>query len=198
MKLGITSERNVEDLTSQKITSISYTIKLQQRLLGSSKSLSNRLNRAPRFHHVSIMDNLGPIHLVTATRQRNPQLIPNINHLRVLYAVNGRDLLGSYQSRENVSCYMFEAVSVFNSVSRDPVGDASSVRAYTTKRDLDRLLRVYSLVGWSRGREVVCPEKSVEVFDPKSGFDDGKCSCVGNHVVHQALTLSVTSTAVEG
>jgi hypothetical protein len=43
------------------------------------------------------MDDLQPIHVITAARKWDPQLLPNLNLVHISHPINGRDLLVRYR-----------------------------------------------------------------------------------------------------
>lgn len=155
---GFTFERHIKDLTCQQFFGVGHPIDPEEGLLGGPVLISNRLHRAPSGHHVSIMNHFLPVHVIAATRQRDPQHLADQDVIRVGYAIHARDLLVSHQPREHVGGDVVEAVAGLDDVLRPPVGDAGAVGAEAFEWDAERLQGGYGRVGSGREVEVVGSE----------------------------------------
>ena len=157
-KRGKTFEGNIKNITGLKILGICNVVELQQRLFVGSVLLRDLLHGASGFHHVPVVHHLRSIHLIAATRQRNPQLLPYFNQIRIRNVVHRLNLLIRHQSREHLRRDVVQSVVLLHSVHRPVVRNSGSVRAAAAEGDDDLVLRGYALVRWGRGREGVGAE----------------------------------------
>ena len=147
--------RNIKDLIGLKISSISHPIELQQNRRCSPKLRSNLIHRAPRLHHVCIMNDLNTVHFITATRQWDPQHLPDRNIVRIGYIIKLSDFWERYQSWENLGSDMVQPVIFYHLVLGGSVDDTCPVFATASDGDFDRLIRLYGRVWWRGGVEAV-------------------------------------------
>lgn len=111
-------------MASNELPRIRDPIETHQRLRRRIKLRGNLIHCAVCSHHVSIVDHLLSIHVVTATRQWDPQLLAHVDQVGIRDVINVLDLIVRHQSREDAIGDVEEAVVLNDDVVGDVVGDA--------------------------------------------------------------------------
>jgi hypothetical protein len=91
-----TFEGDIKNLTGLQIINISHLIEAQQSSWRGPIQLRYPLHRAPVFHQEPIMDDRDRIHVITAARKWDRQVLPHINLVHITNPIRVRDFLVRY------------------------------------------------------------------------------------------------------
>ncbi|KAK1304960.1 hypothetical protein QJS10_CPB11g02122 [Acorus calamus] len=134
------------------------------------------------------MDGRDPVHGVAVAGERDPQLLPHQDHVRVGYPVRRRDLLVGHEPLEDRLRDVIEAVPRLRHVERLAVRRARPVRARAGDGDADGGPRADDLVGGRGEGEAVRAEEEEEGTDAEAGLEGGEVGGIRGGVAYHGLT----------
>lgn len=120
-----------------KTSGILNPINPHQHPLRRPKLLRDALQITPLRRHMTVMNHRLPLHLIAATRQRDPQPAADINPIRIRYIVRIGDLTDGHEAVEDPAGDGVEVVTGTDGVDRAAVGEAGGVGAEAGDGDAD-------------------------------------------------------------